>query len=419
MRVVITNSVALNGGDAAILLGEMKLLRAAFGEDTRFAVVDNQPDVAKRHYPELDFHPLWHVQATQRARRPLRGLRRTLHLARIRWAAASRRRGWRFEEALLPGARERRALEAYATADLVVSTGGTYLVEHYPLRPRLFEFDLAHALGKPLILFTQSLGPFQQAGNRRAVARALSDAALVLVRDEASRRHLLELDLPPQRIRLAPDAAFALETPSASPRPIGGALRVAISVREWAHFRDRERGEGMRRFGAAVAALARHLIERHGAEVTFLSTCQGIAEYRYDDSRIAAEIVGALPDRVRSRTVVNRDFHRPEKLIELLQAFDMAVATRMHLAILSLVAGTPVLPIAYEFKTTELFTRLGFGTWVQHIETVTSDPLIRGADAFIADLPALRAATVRAAAEERARARAIPELLQQAWQRPC
>lgn len=36
----------------------------------------------------------------------------------------------------------------------------------------------------------------------------------------------------------------------------------------------------------------------------------------------------------------------------------------MHMAILALTSGTPVFPITYEFKTQELFNRLGLGEWV-------------------------------------------------------
>ena len=137
--MIITNTVALNGGDAAILLGLVKLLRTALGDDTTFVIFDNQPDAAARRYPELDFRELWHRRATRRAGRQLRKLRRAAYLARVRLAAWLQHRGaTRLSRALLD-AEGRRALDDYAAADLIVSSGGTYLVEHYSLSPRLFE----------------------------------------------------------------------------------------------------------------------------------------------------------------------------------------------------------------------------------------------------------------------------------------
>src|SRR5262249_9630352 len=59
---------------------------------------------------------------------------------------------------------------------------------------------------------------------------------------------------------------------------------------------------------------------------------------------------------------------------------DWVVATRMHFAILALGVGTPVLPIAYEFKTDELFKSLGYDSEVPQIESLTSESLISAFD---------------------------------------
>lgn len=56
-----------------------------------------------------------------------------------------------------------------------------------------------------------------------------------------------------------------------------------------------------------------------------------------------------------------------------LQDFDLCIGTRMHMCILSLISGTPVLPIAYEFKTQELFGEIGLKEWVTDIEVIEPD----------------------------------------------
>ena len=38
MKITITNNIALNGGDAAILLGMVKALKKRFGDDTQFVL---------------------------------------------------------------------------------------------------------------------------------------------------------------------------------------------------------------------------------------------------------------------------------------------------------------------------------------------------------------------------------------------
>jgi colanic acid/amylovoran biosynthesis protein len=223
----------------------------------------------------------------------------------------------------------------------------------------------------------------------------VEDARLVLLRDEASRRNVESLGAEGARLRVGADLAFALaeaktlraaQTKAYQDRP-----RVAVSVREWPYFETVSAEEGMARYRASIAATVEHLVRAHDAEVVFVSTCQGNPAYRYDDAAVAADIAATLPGDVRDRVSVDSDYHRPEAMLDLLSGFDLTIATRMHVAILALSAGVPVLPIAYEFKTQALFERLGLGEWVQDIERVRPDTLPAVADRFVEHLPTFRA----------------------------
>lgn len=374
MKIAVINAAALNTGDAAILAGTNAMLRMAFGADTRICIHD-MSDAPARYYPALSFHSLMYDQV-QRAYRE-RYQRWTTILLALTAARLSRSRLHTPTVRMLPSELS-AILEDYAAADLIVSAGGTYLVPHYRLMPKVFELLLALALGKPLVLFTQSLGPFE--GRRRALVRpVLRDAALILLRDEPSRRHLIDLGVSPDRISLCADAAFALCPPDIGrrgrPSSNGPTPRVGISVRDWPHFRSGDSPPRMERYIEAVSELTRRLVARKNAKVTFVSTCQGVPEYWTDDSRIADRIVARLPASVRAGVEVDRRFRRPEEMVECLGTFDIFVATRMHAAILALCAGTPVVPIAYEFKTVELFRRLGMTERIPDIETLTADGL--------------------------------------------
>ena len=375
MKILITNAVSLNTGDAAILRGAVSVLRNTFGNDMNVAVYDAQAEAAKRHYPDFAYRPALYEQIRKTAKGNWRGKLATvfvLFLSLI-WQKPL---GRRLAHQLPP--RLRDSLDEYARADLVVATGGTYLVPAYRLFPKIFDFMVTLLLGRPLVLFTQSLGPFPPGRDRVLLRWVLRRARLILVRDEASRRHLDELGVAGERVIQAADAAFAMARLDAPPRrfpPAGRPLRVAISVRDWPHFRREPPAIGMQRYVAAVAKLTRVLVEDHGVQITFLSTCQGVSEYWTDDSRVANRIASLLPGTVRSRVTLDREFHRPEQLISLFAEHDMVVATRMHAGILALCAGVPVLPIAYEFKTVELFQSLGFGEITQDIEAVTPESL--------------------------------------------
>lgn len=369
MKAVITNAVPLNTGDAAILRATVAILRRAFA-DLGVVVYGEQPETASALYPEMAFRRSLYAQLDEWAGGRRRKLA-ALALLFVAWAS-------RFEfgrRRLLPmlPPRLRASLEEYRTADVVVSSGGTYLVPHYRLMPKLFDFLVTLALGRPLVLFTQSLGPFGGLGRRWILRLILSRATLILVRDERSAGHLRGLGVPSDRVRVCADAAFALSNrATAAPRraPASNGLRIAVSVRDWPHFTNLRSQQGMAQFADAMVALVQMLVEKFGADVTFLSTCQGIPEYWTDDSRLARAIEERLTGAARSRVRVDARFHAPEALRDRYAGYDVVIATRMHAAILALCAGTPVMPLAYEFKTAELFGRLGFAGMVPSIEGV-------------------------------------------------
>jgi colanic acid/amylovoran biosynthesis protein len=60
----------------------------------------------------------------------------------------------------------------------------------------------------------------------------------------------------------------------------------------------------------------------------------------------------------------------------------------MHMAILALTAGVPVLPIAYEFKTQELFTRLGLAEMVLESTSITPAAMVATIEQFFQIFPA-------------------------------
>ena len=156
-RVLVTNCVLLNGGDAAILMG-ITHLSAALGGDVEIAVADSQPEY-EAALPGLDVGP----SRRRSGARPDPGSKTPGGDG----SGASRRGGrlvcrpgsWE-APALWLGPDQRAALARFAAADVVVSTGGTYLVEHYPLArevPRAAHgaangeaADLVHAIARPV-----------------------------------------------------------------------------------------------------------------------------------------------------------------------------------------------------------------------------------------------------------------------------
>lgn len=361
----------MNGGDAAIQYAAEKILRAAL-PDARLVYCDSGFPAVNRHYPDFDIQPL---QSAVMARDlPLRLVyrfakgRHYFRARRIYLAGLTRLAKLIHRLGLPQPLASMRALSPYLEADLVISAGGTYLVSKYDITGRILEFQKDAALGLPLILFTQSLEPFADDIRSRVLAPYLRASPLILVRHAESRDHVRALTGRDANVEVVADSVFALWDPGPvtlaerrlrAGRPADDALRLAVSVRSLTAFGTRTTEEGTRLYHAAISAAVTWAVREKGAKITFLSTCQGIPEYWLDDSETAVAIANGLPEDVRAHVEVNRDFHAPDDLMKTIEGFDGVIASRLHMAILSMCANTPVLPVSYEPKFEETFDDLG------------------------------------------------------------
>ncbi|RAZ91254.1 colanic acid biosynthesis glycosyl transferase [Mesorhizobium hawassense] len=411
MKVVIENTVCLNTGDAAILLAIRHILRSIGGGDVRFLVFDSQPDVAarlypKKDYPDLEFHKLLSESLLKDQHgRGIKGRLKSIYNRAV-WRALRRFAQNGAASSVFFSQNDRSGLEAYASADLVVTTGGTYLVENYDLEKRLNQFRIDAILGKDPIFFTQSLGPFKKSYNRQELGPIFDRAPLILLRDERSRNHILDLVKDPGKCHVVADAVFALADTGRIKKHLGSAPaptgRVAISVRHWSFVSDGE--DGMRRYLDSIREIATILVRDHAKKVTFVSTCQGVPEYAHDDARTARAIVAELDPEIAEHVNVDAAFHTPDQLMSLVKDCDFVVATRMHMMIMSLCVGTPVLPIAYEFKTKEVAKRIGVADLLLDIDTVTPSEAAEKLGRLIGGLDHYRRASLEAVLEEHASA---------------
>ncbi|KQS68836.1 hypothetical protein ASG41_07985 [Modestobacter sp. Leaf380] len=280
-------------------------------------------------------------------------------------------------------------LDLFQDADVVLYTGGTSLVEHYPLEEKFAHIEVALTARRPLVLGTQSLGPFQRPAHQEQVRRVTARASAVLLRDDRSLGNLGQIGADVSRAKVLPDIVFALADPRPQ-RPVTQRPRVAVSARAWNHFSGTSAAAGQASYVDALRGAVTWLVRERQAEVVFLSTCQGIDEYWIDDSHTASMIAAGLPEDVRQGVTVERGHRSPAELQDAYASFDVVLATRMHAAILSLNAGTPVVAVAYEFKTTELFRGLGLEELSHDIETVSAAGLTASLDHVLSHQGAVR-----------------------------
>lgn len=352
LRVVITNAVLTNTGDAAILDGIVTSLDREFGPSELIVTVhDWNAKVSARLYPEwkIDQQPTFAARSRGRIQRYVGQMLRDLtvnELLKRRRAreAANSVVGRRLLHWLGLG-----SIMNLADADVVISSGGTYLVDHYDFSRRISELALAKAYGSAVMLWTQSMGPFVTGKSAKQIRRLDQVADAVFFRDEKSRAAWERMLPLPKVSAVVPDVAFALFDEECLNPGRGAVDRVGISVREW----HQAVGEGDFDYEPFAVELAELVESERDIEWTAISTCQGVPEYDIDDSQTAARIFRGLD------VTVDQAHRTPRALVRELTTFHAVITMRMHLAILALITRTPVYAIAYEFKTTELFNDLG------------------------------------------------------------
>lgn len=360
MKIVVLNTVLSNTGDAAIY---QSIVEACVDHGLALPGDITALDSAARVTSPL--YPGWSIEqqaskspAKNRVRRKLSDLLRNVTIDILT-------RSPRLFKLVLRHSPETwltRPLRALASADIVLSSGGTYLVDHYRFRHRVREIALAKSLKKPVVLWTQSMGPFTDRRSAASIRTLAKVTDAVYFRDERSKEAWKRVARLPVLHAVLPDTVFGLVMPRQ--RAITSPTKTALlSVRSWGasigggSFSFETYTEGMR-------SLAEQLLSK-GWRCVAISTCQGVDGYSIDDSATARVMFDGLD------VEIDASFHTPQQLFDVISGADLVVSTRMHLAILSLIAGTPVNAVAYENKSIDLFRGIGADQSVTPIEEVT------------------------------------------------
>lgn len=398
LNLLLTDSVTCNGGDAAIVFSMVESLRRAF-DNPVIRVLVHQVEEVRRLYPELDLYSVLQDACGLdiRSKWPRRAVKLSRNLRVALNALCSRYLG--AAPTFLLTRAEREVFRLYREADAVISVGGGFLTDSYGLAlwPRFFGYFAALIMQRPLFFYAQSMGPMRSRVFRIMYRWVFRRAALIVVRDDKSAEFLRGLGIPERKFAVTADEAIAglAQFEPRAPRcdcgqrRPGAELNVGISVRRWKFPHRRDRKKLMADYIEAMRHLCVHLVERHSAGVTLISTCQGVPGYFADDSALADEIVEGLPAEARDSVSVSRHFHHPLDLLSIMRRFDLFIGTRMHTAIMALSSGVPTVAVAYEHKSVDLFSRLGLRDSVLEMAE-TKDELQAKVDSLIANADRMR-----------------------------
>ena len=350
VKILITNSVPLNGGDEALLRATYLSLNKIF-PNAEITVLCSKIDECRKYIndikldSDLEFLDLNRVTFKQRVNFKIR--RTMLKIFNISWDSNL--------SLLFAKDDEARIKKLYKNCDLVISSAGGFLHDFYEIRPRIEGFKLALNYKKAVVLFSQSIGPFWKDNSKALVAKTFPKLSAIFLREFVSLTHLRDSGIPILNVKVTSDAAFLwrLLMPELFICKTGKVKTIAMCFRNWPLD-----SSNIHQTIEKAVQLCSYLLNDKDKRIIFLSTCQGIPGY-VDDSEHAKKIKAALPEESRARCEIITKRHSPVDLIKEYSKCDAFIGMRLHGAILSMLGGTPAIGLGYEDKTKGIFSNLG------------------------------------------------------------
>lgn len=367
---------ARNAGDAVLNEAAVAQLQAYFPHATITLAMNDPESASLLHAQGVQAVGAFLYWAKQRGRGRTGWDWRTLpHLLWESWHFVRRPRS--------SGAPWANLLEAYATADLVISCPGNFLYSSgrigLPFLLSIYTLAVAIWLGKPVYMMPQTIGPLARGWERALVGWVLRHLRLAFVRDALSQELVRQL-APTAAVHLAPDVAFAFPTPELAPAQRllashgvqgGQTPCLGVTLINWGaqkrHFGQQAQYE------AAVTAAIRAFVAETGGQVVLFSQVQG--PQTADDDRIPAQRVFAQLGDLGGRVIFLPQEIPPHTLKAAYSQMDLFLGSRLHSNIFALSSGVPVVAIQYQYKTRGIMEMLGMGQWVLPIETATEHNL--------------------------------------------
>lgn len=273
-------------------------------------------------------------------------------------------------------------LNSLSWADICVGVGGGYINSRANLKSAislwltLKEFRLVQKKGKPLILFSQSIGPFAYSFQMRMAGKVLRDTKLIFVREHISLKLLKNLGVSDKQMVFSPDAAFMFSSNKKqemadSLTKIGVDLKksvVGLTVRNFLKLPKQQQYE------ETLVKFIDWLAQEKQMQVLLIP--QVTSNLHNDDDR---EVQKRIISKVNARKNIlslERQFN-PYEIKGVYENMDFLIGTRMHSVIFALTGYVPSIAIAYEYKTIGIMEDLGLGKWVLKIENLTNSSLIK------------------------------------------
>ena len=276
----------------------------------------------------------------------------------------------------------------YEDADLIIPVGGGYLRSQKKGIGSLLNVSLllhplwiSNILGKPTVLYSQSIGPFSSKLEERMVRVSLNRCVeTVIVREDTSMQLLKRIGIK-DNVHRSVDSGFAFGA-NGTKYDLRKKLKInpdkqllfGITARQWLPEPAQSNYE------RAIVKSVEYIVKEYNAAVVFIP--QVTSEFHSDDDRLVHKrIYTQISNRDNVYVVDKKLDHYQIKAAY--DSLDFVIGTRFHSVIFALTSYVPAIAIEYEHKTSGIMHDLGLDKWVMKMEAINSKDLCAMIDKLI------------------------------------
>ena len=378
MKVLVINQCSTNKGDRAVLFFVLREL-ARNGVD-QVTVSASNPEYweDKPDFPERGVRVIpWGWDTSRKKGVGFLGkvihrvqkviLKRRINFPLVRNALIAGKRPWYLRFLV-----NKQFAEAVKDADMVLSTGGHHVTTMFvpdAVTPQIFDMAAALLYDKPLVLWSQSIGPFgfKSPKSRLMVQKILSSACRIFIRDEASAEQIRKMGISLEHVSKTRESVFGLcdivksrIRPSDRPEVMGVAVYVHTRANQLKEYENHAR---------YFASLIDHAIGA-GYKVRFFPM-----ELQGTDRPCIEAVINNVVQKENCEIV--EGFPGTSDHINAVAQCKMFVGHKTHSQIFSLVAATPLLAIAYHKKTEDFMAQFGLEKYCITDPQLSTEKLIK------------------------------------------
>jgi len=231
---------------------------------------------------------------------------------------------------------------------------------------RVWEVLVARFLGKSVVMFPNSVGPFRTAVGRLLSRIALNYCASIIVRESISLGMVKSLGVRTNKI-LTSDTTLLFDPPRKRPSQSRFAGSIGVCTGFYSHSLS-ERSAS--KYVSAHAEALDRAVEQFGVSVVFLP--HYVSGFRYDDLEVSKLVLGKMRNAFKAQIVEAKTV---EEFKQLISQMEMIVSSKMHPGVLAATSYVPFVSVAYDHKQTGFSADLGMSDCVILLSEVSSGKL--------------------------------------------